>query len=88
VLGTLSVAHPADQGNPPISTPPAHSKQRTHSTREQIAQPGRCRAINVQLDEVNNRYSADRDRPPIVLGRAGFWSSLNASKPVMRQLAG
>ena len=41
-----------------ISTPPAHSKQRTHSTREQTAQPGRCRAINVQLDEVNDGYSA------------------------------
>ena len=52
-----------------ISTPPAHSKQRTHSTREQTAQPGRCRAINVQLDEVNDGYSAGRDRPPIVLGR-------------------
>ena len=44
-----------------ISTPPAHSKQRTHSTREQTAQPGRCRAINVQLDEVNDGYSAGRE---------------------------
>jgi hypothetical protein len=41
----------------------------------------------VQLNEVNDGYSAGRDRPPIVLGRAGSWSSLNASKPVMRQLA-
>ena len=40
------------------------------------------------LDEVNDGYSAGRDRPPIVLGQAGSWSSLNASKPVMRQLAG
>jgi hypothetical protein len=87
VLGARSVAHSADQGNPP-NLNPAHSKQRTHSTREQTAQPGRCRAINVQLDEVNDGYSAGRDRPPIVLGRAGSWSSLNASKPVMRQLAG
>ena len=42
----------------------------------------------MQLDEVNDGYSAGRDRPPIVLGRAGSWSSLNASMPVMRQLAG
>ena len=42
----------------------------------------------MQLDEVNDSYSAGRDRPPIVLGRAGSWSSLNASMPVMRQLAG
>jgi hypothetical protein len=53
-----------------ISTPPAHSKQRTHSTCEQTAQPGRCRAINVQFDEVNDGYSAGRDGPPIVLGPA------------------
>jgi hypothetical protein len=39
-------------------------------------------------DAVNDGYSAGRDRPPIVLGRAGSWSSLNASKPVMRQAAG
>jgi hypothetical protein len=26
----------------------------------------------VQLDEVNDGYSAGRDRPPIVLGRAGY----------------
>ena len=88
MLGARSVAQSADQGNRLISTPPAHSKQRTHSTREQTAQPGRCRAINTQLDEVNDGYSAGRDRPPIVLGRAGSWSSLNAFKPVMRQLAG
>ena len=58
MLGARSVAHSADQGDPPSLNPPAHSKQRTHSTREQTAQPGRCRAINVQLDEVNDGYSA------------------------------
>ena len=56
-------------GQPAQSQPRPRSKQRTHSTREQAAQPGRCRAINVQVEEVNDGYSAGRDRPPIVLGR-------------------
>jgi hypothetical protein len=53
-----------------ISTPPAHSKQRTHSTREQTAQPGRRRTINVQLDPVSHGHSRSRRAPASCVNEA------------------
>ena len=43
VLGARSVARRPTRATRLISTPPAHSKQRTHSTRERTDQRGRCR---------------------------------------------